>query len=88
VFLSGCQAIRSHTFVPELSTPGDADLSADVDFSALARVFKQSGERLVAFFLFRMSISLLRLAVDLSVTISVGLSRMLTPGQASPFTVP
>ena len=37
------QAVRAHRFVDLLSTPGEADLTAHVDFAALARAAKQSG---------------------------------------------
>lgn len=37
------QAVRAHRFVPVLSTPGEADLTAHVDFAALAAVAAESG---------------------------------------------
>ena len=37
------QAVRGHRFVDLLTTPGEADLTAHVDFAALARAAKQNG---------------------------------------------
>ncbi|WP_413206905.1 class I SAM-dependent methyltransferase [Rhodospirillum sp. A1_3_36] len=37
------QALRRHTFVPILDTPGEADLTAHVDFEALARTAVDAG---------------------------------------------
>ncbi len=37
------QAMRHHAFVPVLDTPGEADLTTHVDFSALAQAARQSG---------------------------------------------
>jgi SAM-dependent MidA family methyltransferase len=37
------QALRSHTFVDPLATPGDADVTAHVDFEALARSARGAG---------------------------------------------
>ncbi len=37
------QAVRRHGFHPVLEDPGEADLTAHVDFDALAEVFRESG---------------------------------------------
>jgi NADH dehydrogenase [ubiquinone] 1 alpha subcomplex assembly factor 7 len=37
------RGIRRHAFVDPLSDPGDVDLSADVDFAALARAAREAG---------------------------------------------
>ncbi len=39
------QAMKDHRFVPPLETPGEADLTAHVDFAALARGAKAAGAR-------------------------------------------
>ena len=39
------QAVRRHGFVPVLSTPGQADLTAHVDFASLARAARLAGAR-------------------------------------------
>nr|WP_040620104.1 class I SAM-dependent methyltransferase [Rhodovulum sp. PH10] len=39
------QALRAHAFVDPLETPGEADLTAHVDFSALARIAADVGAR-------------------------------------------
>ncbi len=39
------QAMKAHGFVPPLETPGEADLTAHVDFAALARSAKTAGAR-------------------------------------------
>ncbi|MGA0596338.1 class I SAM-dependent methyltransferase [Enterovirga sp. CN4-39] len=40
------QAVRSHQFADPLADPGEADLTAHVDFEALARICTQAGTRL------------------------------------------
>ncbi len=37
------QAVRRHAMVPALATPGEADLTAHVDFAAVARIARESG---------------------------------------------
>jgi NADH dehydrogenase [ubiquinone] 1 alpha subcomplex assembly factor 7 len=37
------QAVRRHTMVAALDTPGEADLTAHVDFAAVARIARESG---------------------------------------------
>jgi NADH dehydrogenase [ubiquinone] 1 alpha subcomplex assembly factor 7 len=37
------QAVRDHRMVPALQTPGEADLSAHVDFGAVARIGRETG---------------------------------------------
>src|ERR1019366_5339529 len=37
------QAVRAHRSAPMLEAPGEADLSAHVDFAALARVASEAG---------------------------------------------
>jgi NADH dehydrogenase [ubiquinone] 1 alpha subcomplex assembly factor 7 len=39
------QAVRGHAFADPLSTPGEADLTAHVDFAALARAAACAGAR-------------------------------------------
>jgi len=39
------QAVRSHAYDDALAAPGEADVSAHVDFSALAHVIRRSGAR-------------------------------------------
>ncbi|HYD30680.1 MAG TPA: class I SAM-dependent methyltransferase [Azospirillaceae bacterium] len=39
------QAVRRHTFAPVLEKPGEADLTAHVDFEVLARAARQTGAR-------------------------------------------
>jgi SAM-dependent MidA family methyltransferase len=39
------QAVRGHDFVDPLSTPGEADLTAHVDFDALAQTASRAGAR-------------------------------------------
>jgi NADH dehydrogenase [ubiquinone] 1 alpha subcomplex assembly factor 7 len=41
------QAVRRHAFADVLETPGEADLTAHVDFAALARVAREAGVRVL-----------------------------------------
>ncbi|WP_114394287.1 class I SAM-dependent methyltransferase [Oleisolibacter albus] len=72
------QAMRSHAFVPVLERPGEADLTAHVDFTALAGSARQAGA--AAWGTRTQGDFLRRLGIDMR---AAALKRVATPAQAT-----